>query len=213
MTRLTAILLLALAARAPAQVLYTFEAPNFTAGAATPLLNVAPNSGPATFRASFTSAPTANGFSVDGVTPPPFTGQYFIDLASPADALTVQFSGLVTEVNLSFLINVPLASPPGSLRAVTPAGTFSQAGGNVGHNFVQGGTLSFSVPGGISSMTLAGFDAGNVPTFFAMDDLALTPIPEPSSLALAGVALAGAACRWRRPASSSSRHWQGRNCL
>ncbi len=45
------------AGRAAADVaVYTFESPQFTTGQATPLLDVAPNSGPSTFLASFTSA-------------------------------------------------------------------------------------------------------------------------------------------------------------
>src|SRR5881628_642054 len=43
---------------------YTFEAPAFTNGSTTPLLNRAPNSGPAGFSASFASAPTASGFTI-----------------------------------------------------------------------------------------------------------------------------------------------------
>ena len=61
---------------------YTFEAPVFTAGQTTPLLNVAPNSGDASFRASFTSAPTAGGFQVSSFVPNPlFSGNGLFDPA------------------------------------------------------------------------------------------------------------------------------------
>jgi hypothetical protein len=49
---------------------------------------------------------------------------------------------------------------------------------------------------GIRSVVLTGTGAA---PFFVYDDLSFTSVPEPSSLALTGVALAGAACRrWRR---------------
>src|SRR5438874_1468328 len=41
---------------------YTFETPNFTLGQTTPLLNVAPNIGDATFRTSFAAATDPAGY-------------------------------------------------------------------------------------------------------------------------------------------------------
>jgi hypothetical protein len=48
-----------------APIIYSFEAPEFTLGQTTPLLNKPPDAaGPATFTTSFTDAVDANGYTI-----------------------------------------------------------------------------------------------------------------------------------------------------
>jgi len=187
-----ALALFGLSASAHAQTAtYTFEAPVFTAGQTTPLINVAPNSGDAAFRASFTSAPTPNGFSIAVFSPNPLlTGQVLFDPNSPADSLTIAFNTPVTDIGFVFA----LITNNSTLRATTSNGVVVFNGAPVGGSF-QGGTASLSGLSGVTSLNLSAFDAAGAPTLFAIDNLALTAaapqgvIPEPGTLVLAGTAL------------------------
>jgi hypothetical protein len=75
-------------------ITYNFNAPQFTFLETTPLLNRAPNVGPATFLTTFTASPTANGFTVFSGAPPNslISGQFLIDPTGAADSLLLTFN-------------------------------------------------------------------------------------------------------------------------
>lgn len=186
-------------------VTYTFDGPQFIAGQRTPLTDRAPNTGSASFLTSFTSSPTANGFLI-APGPPPF-GQLLVDDVIPIDTLTLTFNTPVFAVQLSFLVNVSTAAPPGRLELTTPVGSTSQLSGIIpGLPIpVQGGTLAFNSGTAFTSLQLAGFGSatGTDRVLFAIDNVILstTPgaiVPEPSSLILGGVGIVGLAGYLRR---------------
>lgn len=147
-------------------VTYTFEQFGFTVPS-TPLVNVAPDSGPSSFRANFTSAPNATAFQVVPFQPNGlFSGN---SLAEPTgttgNVLTVTLNTAVNLVNLVFATN-----GPGSLTFASAAGTITvtstpQSGGAG----FQGGILSFSSATAFTSFTLT---AGTGPEF-AIDNLTM----------------------------------------
>ena len=125
-------------------ITYTFEAPQFTFGQATPLLNRPPNIGPASFLTTFTSTPTANGFTVFSGSVPNvlFSGQHLIDPIGAADSIVLTFNTAVFSLQVDFGLFLQPTSPAGLLTLTTPVGSISQAGRNVGGPF-QGGPLVF----------------------------------------------------------------------
>jgi hypothetical protein len=138
--------------------IYTFEAPQFTLGETTPLLNQAPNSGDPAFKTSFTSTGTYQITNLDnsGV----IVGQaLFAPITSAALQLT--FSVPVISLSVDFAINDLNTSPPGELDLTTPSGDTRQFGSNVGGPF-QGGTLIFNAATPFSSAVLQGFLARQV---------------------------------------------------
>lgn len=189
----------AAAARADT-VIYTFEPPQFTVGQTTPLLNRAPNSGLATFRASFTSSPTAGGFLIANFQPNVlFSGQSLFDPLLPADVLTLTFNMPVNQVQLNWAV-----IEAGRLELISPVGSTSQTSAAVGGEF-QGGTLVFSSSTPFTTFQLRAFTTAGTPTIFAIDNLTLNtaeaaPIPEPTTMLLlsSGLAGVGAAVRGRR---------------
>jgi hypothetical protein len=182
------------AAPASADFLYTFEAPQFTFGQTTPLLNAAPNSGGGGFTTSFT--PT--GYQISDVASfnpnALMVGQYLYTPGSTA-ALHLAFSAPVTSLSLDFAINVFNVSPAGSLALTTSSGGTSVSGSNVGGTY-QGGHLSFTSGTPFTSADLQGFFSPNNPTEIAIDNLSLTPVttspvPAPPAVVLVGL---GAGC-------------------
>jgi hypothetical protein len=183
--------------------IYTFEAPQFTSGQATPLLDEQPNSGSTTFTTTFADAADPGGALIVGTglfhPNPLMVGQFLFQLTSTGP-LTVTFNQPVFALTVDFAINDPSGSAAGSLKLVTSSGTDAEAGSNVGGAF-QGGTLSFSSATPFLAATLQGFLASGASTQLSIDNLQLstTSVPEPSSaLAVFGLLLMGLALRARK---------------
>jgi hypothetical protein len=155
---------------------YTFDGPQFTLGQTTPLLNKAPNSGNPAFNTSFTSANPYIITDIDesGV----IVGQALAQPLGNATALDLAFNIPVTGLSVDFAINVlnTDARGPGQLTLVTPSGSATQFGSNVGGAF-QGGTLIFNAATPFSSAILEGFSPPPPPAAFTqieIDNLHLT---------------------------------------
>jgi hypothetical protein len=176
--------------------LYTFE--QFSGLAFTPLVNVAPDSGPAGFLATFTSSPAPTGFAVN-----PFQANGLfsgVSLIEPAfvvgNTLSVTLNQPIFSVTTAFATNGPGALTFGSSVGGISVVSTPQSGGAS----FPGGTLTFSSLVGFTSFTLS---AGASPEF-AIDNLQLdlgpppSEVPEPSTLVLLGIGAAGAVARRRR---------------
>ncbi len=186
-----------------ADAIYTFEAPEFTNGQTTPILNAPPNSGPATFLTSFTDTSTTNGYSIStSLMNNLMMGQALLE-PSATSPLTLTFNTPVTSLSVDFAVDTP-QSPAGSLVLNTPVGSTTQTGSNVGGAF-PGGHLTFSSVTPFTTATLEGFNAAGAPTQIEIDNLDLVPVPtsgatpEPASVVLLGFGAAGLfGYRWRR---------------
>src|SRR5262245_33949004 len=153
-------------------ITYTFDAPQFTVGQATPLFNRAPNSGPNTFLANFQT--TAGSMSV---TTNPLnvlmSGPILQDLTFVPKSLNISFNVPVFKVSADFAV-----FGSGQLALSTAVGCMVQPSAVVGGMF-QGGTIAFSSFSSFTSLQLTG-----VNTVFAIDNLTFNtqPIPEPSTV-------------------------------
>jgi hypothetical protein len=179
----------------PAQETYNFDPPNFTLGATTPLSNVPPNIGMLGLLTSFSSAPTANGFTI-GNTPlnPLFSGQMLYDPVMPADSLTLNFNQPILSISIDFGVQVP-----STFRLTDGLFMVDQPSSFIGPNFdFQGGTLFYSNPAGFNNITLSAFSSGMVPVLFGIDNVQVTPVPEPTTVLTIALLSYGAGAYIRR---------------
>ena len=180
-TALAALVSLGMVSGARAGVIYTFEAPQFTVGESTSILNQSPNVGPATFQADFLSSPTSNAFQIISFQPHSlFSGMtLFEPNGVTGNTLTINFNTPIDAVSLVFSTN-----GAGRIDLVTPEGSVSQNSTNLGGTF-PGGTVAFTSPTPFTTLQLSAFNTGGTPLEFAIDNLTLTPaataVPEPPS--------------------------------
>ena len=179
-TTLLALFILGIIARIEAAtVTYTFEPPAFAAGQTTPFLGYAPQIGSSSFRADFTSSPSANGLVIGTIgSSPLFSGLSLFDPFPPsgANTLTITLNTPVNGVQLDFALFLP-----GSLQLTSSAGTVSAPT----VPSTQYGTLTFNSVAPFTQFTLQGFDTSHTATKLAIDNLVMTLVPEPSAIALA----------------------------
>jgi hypothetical protein len=163
--------------------IYTFDSPQWVVGSTTPLLNMVPDggSGLPSFRASFTSYPSAGAFSIwTFILNPLFSGNNLGQGGlPPGDTLNITLSQPVSAVHLDFE-----QFAPGYLRFTSPAGAINATTDS------QIGSLDFQGSASFTQFSLFAIDTSNNAIPFAIDNLVLA-VPEPSAVALCGV---GAAC-------------------
>lgn len=203
MKNLLAILVVmsALAAHAETAT-YTFESAQFALNSHAPFLNTSPDSGLATFRASFTSSPNPSAFFASGNQfPPTLTGKNLMDGTGPAggNTLHISFNTPVNQVQFAFALFVPgrldFSSPAGNTSASTP-------------DFSQVGSLSFQSAQGFSEFYLTAFGPNNNQISLAIDNLTVTIVPEPATAAML-VAGLGACLLMRRSFSGRNQLAEG----
>ena len=153
-------------------VTYNFE--QFAELTSTPILNASPDIGPASFQASFTSAPNANSFSVLNFQPNQlFSGNSLVNPTGSTDqTLTVTLNMPVTSVSFSFAIISPGTVFFNSLSGSSSMAATPQTG-------FPGGIFTFSSATSFSLFTLT-----NDGHEFAIDNLVMNTangVPELSS--------------------------------
>jgi hypothetical protein len=171
---------------------YTFESSQWVYGATTPFLNMSPDNAPGlpTFRASFSSSPTAGAFSVSTFAVNPlFSGQNLTQPAPPfpGETLTITLSQPIRSVHLDFQ-----QFAPGHFDFTSAAGTLS-----IPVSVPTIGGLDFQGTTSFTSFSLGAFDSNNGPIPLGIDNLVMS-IPEPSVAALVGLGAAGLMTARRR---------------
>lgn len=170
-----------------ADVLYTFDGPQFFLGESTPIPPTSPNTGDPTFLTTFAQADPGGAQILQSFpVPSPLVGR-FLTTVRPG-VLILGFSQPVFGLDVDFVLDAPFDDGAAHLELVTSSSTEDPScceGYYYGH-------LSFSSATPFISATLDGFDAPGHETPFAIDNLSLsTAIPEPSLVVLAGAGLAG----------------------
>lgn len=168
---------------------WTFEAPSFTTGEFTPLLNRAPNVSPGTWQASFVTNPVsmqvatfaANSLMVGNI----------LYVPSGATVLTITFNQPVTDLSFDFAL---IGQSSGfALNYLSAAGAGSVAAVNVDNNAnFWGGSVTLTGLGGITSIDLFATAPTGAPCEFAIDTVT---VPSPGAAAALGLA---GACTLRR---------------
>jgi hypothetical protein len=180
------------AARAGVTATFTFDSDPITA--TTPLNNIAPESGPATFNATFTSSPGAGDFEITTLQPNQlFSNNSLVEVNGPIDTLTISFSQAIDSVSLDFSTSTFGGGP--ALNFNSSAGSTSAA--STPQSDFDGGVLTFNSATSFTSFTLD--DSGLAA--FAIDNLTVdiasatsgggSSVPLPSGLIGFSVMLAG----------------------
>ena len=177
--------------------LYTYTFDNLTRGLTTPLLSLAPDSGPSDFTTTFTSSPLTDGFEIQSYNGPAmisgnqllFNLSYF-NTSTPPGNLNLDFSTAITAFSLTIELvagasGVTVTDNLGASQLFTPSTTDSG---------IPVILLDFAPGADFSSVNLDFVPTGGALTFLAMDNLQITSVPEPGSWALL---LAGLICCWR----------------
>jgi hypothetical protein len=172
-------------------VSYTFEAPNFAFGQPTPIINAPPNVGNPAFLTTFRDVADPGGATITNTTsfqPNNLMMGQFLFEPNSTGPLTLTFNRPVLSLMVNFAIDVSNFAPPGAISIVTPAGSATQNGANVGGTF-QGGTLSFAGTSAFTTASLQGLSPIGGPTQIAIDNLNLTfrtQVPEIDASMLGG---------------------------
>jgi hypothetical protein len=173
-------------------VTYSFEVPVFFNNEIVPLNNRAPNSGPDSFVASFTSNGTTGPFRIATMPHPAFSGQsLFNPIANNPASLTISFNMPVNNVQLSFGLAVA-----GVITLTSPVGSLSENSALLGAGF-HGGTLVFTSAIPFTTFTLEALSLGAVPAsiLFGIDNLTMNVVPEPATVLLLAAGLVGIAAK------------------
>lgn len=173
----------------------TFNFETNTVGTTTPFTDT--NNG---VSATFSSSSDPGGFLVIGVsTFDTLTGKVLIDNPSTNRTLAIQFSSLQSAISLDFATD----SPGGVLFDLDAFDGGTQVGSVTAIGSIP---LGFTFPEGIISFSGAEFDSVvlSAPTApaFAIDNVTVTGVPEPTSLPVSVLALGVLALVWRRPVRS-----------
>ena len=173
----------------------TFNFDSDTLGTTTPFTDT--NNG---VSATFSSPSDPGGFLVIGVsTFDTLTGKVLIDNPSTNRTLAIQFSSLQSAISLDFATD----SPGGVLFDLDAFDGGTQVGSVTAIGSIP---LGFTFPEGIISFSGAEFDSVvlSAPTApaFAIDNVTVTGVPEPTSLPVSVLALGVLALVWRRPVRS-----------
>ena len=176
-----------------APIVFDFEDQDF--GAVTPLTITR-----AGVSATFASPDDAAGFQISGAFFQTLVGNY---LQSPGpdgvtgSTLTIRFSKAVRSISLGFAVDTQPAPAP--LVLTTDKGGTASASGTVPGGFFlyPEGTLGFNAAP-FHSVTLA-----TSALSFAIDNVSVEALPEPSALAILGLGLLGAGVVRRRSTRNS----------
>lgn len=178
----------AFTAAASAQT-WTFDAPSFTLGETTPLLNRAPNVGPMTMTASFETVmdpmlvEDAASFQPNGL----FSGGFLLVDGGDAALLTITFSQPVTSVSFDFAVNAVM--PGFQFLLYTDNDSQSYAPGFIGGGFgAWGGHVDYSHTTPFSFITLVAISPSSEAVEYAIDNVAIPTPSAAAALGLAGVA-------------------------
>jgi MYXO-CTERM domain-containing protein len=144
-----------------------------------------------------------------------FSGQFLSSAANgPVDVLDIKFSQPLSSLSFDFATDnhAPNETPSdlqltayfssSSVGSTTARGAFSDPDANP-HNTLPMGTLSNYSPGTPFDEIKLQIKAGGTAPGFLIDNLSVTPVPEPATAAIAGLLLLGLAPWLRRRQAQS----------